>query len=107
MNRRQFGYLAGFLFAWLGWAASFWVALGAVVIGLIGYGAARLLEGDLDLGDLSELIRPQQPQVTAKRKEHLMSESSTGAPSAETTATSRTVPSTPSGGSSHRSGRPP
>jgi hypothetical protein len=58
MTRRQFGYLAGFLFAWLGWAASFWVALGAVVIGLIGYGAARVLEGDLDLAELSERFGP-------------------------------------------------
>ncbi|HSO54870.1 MAG TPA: hypothetical protein VL330_19520 [Actinomycetes bacterium] len=58
MTRRQFGYLAGFLFAWLGWVASFWVALGAVVIGLIGYGAARVLEGDLDLAGLSERFGP-------------------------------------------------
>jgi hypothetical protein len=55
MSRRQFGFLAGFLFAALAWAASFWVALGAVLVGLIGYVAGRALDGDLELDRLGEL----------------------------------------------------
>jgi uncharacterized membrane protein len=54
MSWRQFGFLVGFLIAWLLWAASFWVALGAVLLGLIGYTVARVLEGDLELGELAE-----------------------------------------------------
>lgn len=56
MTGRQFGYFAGFLFAWLAWAASFWVALGAITLGLLGWLAARVLEGDLDLEDLSDRL---------------------------------------------------
>jgi hypothetical protein len=57
MSRRQFGYFAGFLFVALAWAASLWVALGAVLVGLIGYAAGRFLDGDLDPGQLGELGR--------------------------------------------------
>ncbi len=53
MSNRQFGFLVGVLIAWLLWAASFWVALGALVAGVIGYGVARALEGDLELADLA------------------------------------------------------
>ena len=56
MTTRQFGFLIGFLIAWLLWAASFWVTLGAILLGLVGYAAARALEGDLDLGELTERI---------------------------------------------------
>jgi len=56
MSDRQFGFLVGFLFAWLLWAASLWVAVGALVAGLIGYAVARTLEGDLDLADLAERL---------------------------------------------------
>lgn len=54
MSNRQFGFLMGFLFIWLVAAESFWVALAALLVGLIGYGAGRVLEGDLDLTDLSQ-----------------------------------------------------
>ena len=54
MIRRHFSYLAGFLFIWLVWAASFGVAVGAVAVGLVCYLAARALEGDLDLSELSD-----------------------------------------------------
>jgi protein-S-isoprenylcysteine O-methyltransferase Ste14 len=54
MLRRHFSYLAGFLFIWLVWAASFGVAVGAVVVGLVCYLATRALEGDLDLSELSD-----------------------------------------------------
>jgi len=53
MSNRQFGFLVGFLFIWLVASQSFWVALAALVVGLIGYGVARVLEGDLDLTELT------------------------------------------------------
>jgi hypothetical protein len=56
MSRRQFGYLIGFLTAWLLWAAGIWVGLGAILLGLVGYGIARALEGDLDLGELTDRL---------------------------------------------------
>ncbi|MDQ6920801.1 MAG: hypothetical protein M3170_04295 [Candidatus Dormibacteraeota bacterium] len=54
MSNRQFGFLVGFLFIWLAAAQSFWVGLAALLVGLIGYGAARVLEGDLDLNQLTD-----------------------------------------------------
>jgi hypothetical protein len=54
MSNRQFGFLVGFLFIWLVASQSFWVALAALLAGLIGYGAARVLEGDLDLTELTD-----------------------------------------------------
>ncbi|MDQ6791462.1 MAG: hypothetical protein M3075_12565 [Candidatus Dormibacteraeota bacterium] len=53
MSNRQFGFLVGFLFIWLVASQSFWVALAALLVGLIGYGVARVLEGDLDLTELT------------------------------------------------------
>jgi HAMP domain-containing protein len=54
MSNRQFGFLVGFLFIWLVATQSLWVALAALLVGLIGYGAARVLEGDLDLTELTD-----------------------------------------------------
>jgi hypothetical protein len=54
MSNRQFGFLIGFLFIWLVASQSFWVALAALLVGLIGYGAARVLEGDFDLTELTD-----------------------------------------------------
>jgi hypothetical protein len=54
MSNRQFGFLIGFLFIWLVASQSFWVALAALLVGLIGYGVARVLEGDLDLTELTD-----------------------------------------------------
>ena len=56
MSNRQFGFLVGFLVAWLLWAASLWVAVGALVAGVIGYAVVRGLEGDLDLAHLAERL---------------------------------------------------
>jgi hypothetical protein len=53
MSNRQFGFLVGFLFIWLVASQSFWVALAALLVALIGYGVARVLEGDLDLTELT------------------------------------------------------
>ena len=54
MSNRQFGFLVGFLFIWLVASQSFWVALAALLVALIGYGVARVLEGDLDLTELTD-----------------------------------------------------
>ena len=54
MSTRQFGFLIGFLFVALIAVASFWVALFALVAGVVGYLVARALEGDLELSDLTE-----------------------------------------------------
>ncbi len=54
MSVRQFGFLIGFLFVWLAAADSFWIALAALLVGLIGYAAARVLEGEVDLADLTK-----------------------------------------------------
>ncbi|MDP9247746.1 MAG: hypothetical protein M3O95_06620 [Candidatus Dormibacteraeota bacterium] len=56
MSNRQFGFLVGFLFIWLVASQSFWVALAALLAGLIGYGVARVLEGDLDLTELTDRL---------------------------------------------------
>jgi uncharacterized membrane protein len=65
MSRRQFGFLVGFLVAWLWWAAGFWVGLGAILLGLVGYATARVLEGDLDLSELTD--RFTGPSSTTRR----------------------------------------
>jgi hypothetical protein len=54
MSNRQFGFLVGFLFIWLAAAESFWVCLAALLAALIGYAAVRVLEGDLDVSQLTE-----------------------------------------------------
>lgn len=54
MSPRQFGFVAGLLIAWLWADKGFLVALGGVVAGLIGYAVVRVLEGDLDLGELTD-----------------------------------------------------
>jgi uncharacterized membrane protein YdjX (TVP38/TMEM64 family) len=60
MSRRQFGFLIGFLFVWLAWAAS-WVVVGAVATGLLAYLAVRVLEGDLvfDWDTVTDRFRDQ------------------------------------------------
>jgi hypothetical protein len=57
VSRRQFAFLIGVLLVWLAWAAG-WVVLAAIAAGLIGWGVVRVLEGDVDLGELSERFRP-------------------------------------------------
>jgi hypothetical protein len=54
MSNRQFGFLVGFFFIWLVASQSFWVGLAALLAGLIGYGAARALEGDLNVTELTD-----------------------------------------------------
>lgn len=56
MSHRQYGFLIGLLIAWLWAGTGFLVALGAVVAGLIGYLVVRVLDGGLNLGDLTSRI---------------------------------------------------
>jgi uncharacterized membrane protein len=51
MTNRQFGFLIGLLFVWLAWAASFWVAVVALVAGIVGYIIVGVLEGDREILD--------------------------------------------------------
>lgn len=62
MSRRQAGFLIGFLVAVVLWAAGFWVTLGAVVAGAIGYAVVRVVDGEVDLGELTERVTGGRPQ---------------------------------------------
>jgi hypothetical protein len=56
VSRSQYAFVVGVLLVWLAWSAG-WVVLAAVAAGLLGIGVVRILEGDLDLGELSEKFR--------------------------------------------------
>ena len=56
VSRAQYAFLVGVLLVWLAWAAG-WVVFPAIAAGLIGWGAVRVLEGDVDLGEISERFR--------------------------------------------------
>lgn len=56
MSRAQYAFLIGVLLVWLAWAAG-WVVLAAIALGLIFWQAVRLLEGELDVNELSERFR--------------------------------------------------
>ncbi|CAN5149919.1 hypothetical protein BH20ACT9_BH20ACT9_16330 [soil metagenome] len=56
MSRRQTGFLIGFLIAVFGWVAGFWVTLGAILAGLIGYVVVRVLDGDVDLSEFADRV---------------------------------------------------
>ncbi len=56
MSRQQFAFIVGVLLVWLAWDAG-WVVFPAIAAGLIGLGVVRVLEGSLDLGELSERFR--------------------------------------------------
>jgi hypothetical protein len=56
MSRQQYAFIIGVLLVWIAWAAG-WVVLAAVAAGLIGLGIVRVLEGDLDLGEVAERFR--------------------------------------------------
>ncbi len=61
LSRRQFGFLMGFLIVWLAWAAS-WVVLAAVIAGGIGWVVVAALDGGLDLGNIVERFRDENPK---------------------------------------------
>ncbi|GAA4917756.1 hypothetical protein LX16_3847 [Stackebrandtia albiflava] len=54
MSWQQFGFLAGFLFVALWAVAGFGAALGALIVGGIGFYIGRVLDGHADIGDLVE-----------------------------------------------------
>jgi hypothetical protein len=56
MSRQQYAFITGVLLVWMAWAAG-WVVLAAVAAGLIGLGIVRVLEGQLDLGEVAEKFR--------------------------------------------------
>ena len=56
MSRPQYAFIIGVLLVWLAWDAG-WVVLAAVAAGLIGLGVVRVLEGELDLNELSDRFR--------------------------------------------------
>lgn len=56
MSRPQYAFIVGVLLVWLAWAAG-WVVLAAIAVGLIGWGIVRALEGDIDLGEISERFK--------------------------------------------------
>jgi hypothetical protein len=56
MSRNQYAFILGVLLVWVA-ADVGWVFLAAIAVGLIGLGVVRVLEGNVDLGDLTERFR--------------------------------------------------
>jgi hypothetical protein len=66
VSRQQFAFIVGVLLVWLAWQAG-WVVLAAVAAGLIGLGVVRVLEGELDLSDISERFRSSSTTSPSRR----------------------------------------
>jgi hypothetical protein len=56
VSRPQFAFIVGVLLVWFAWAAG-WVVLAGIAAGLIGWGIVRVLEGDVDLGEVGERFK--------------------------------------------------
>ncbi len=56
MSRQQYAFIVGVALVWVAWDAG-WVIFAAVAAGLIGIAIVRVLEGDLDLGEMTERFR--------------------------------------------------
>jgi hypothetical protein len=56
MTRPQYVFLMAVLLVWLAWAAG-WVVVAAIAAGLIAWQAVRVLEGDVDVEQLSGRFR--------------------------------------------------
>jgi hypothetical protein len=59
VSRPQYAFLIAVLLVWLAWAAG-WVVLAAIAAGLIAWQAVRLLEGDVDINELTERFRTKK-----------------------------------------------
>ncbi len=59
MSRPQYVFVIAVLLVWLAWEAG-WVVLAAIAAGLIAWQAVRVLQGDVDLGELSERFRTKR-----------------------------------------------
>ncbi len=59
MNLAFVGLLAGMALGFAGYFGGFAAFLLVAVLGAVGYVVGRLLEGDIDLGDLGDLLRPR------------------------------------------------
>ncbi|MGW4382531.1 hypothetical protein [Kitasatospora sp. NPDC004531] len=57
MNLALVGLLAGMALGFAGYFGGFAAFLLVAVLGAVGFVVGRLIEGDLELGDLGELLR--------------------------------------------------
>ena len=58
MSWQQFGFFAGFLFVALWSLAGVGAALGALIVGLICFYIGRVLDGDVNVGEIVERFTP-------------------------------------------------
>lgn len=60
MSGQQFGFVAGFAFVALWAVAGIGWALGALVLGAVGFGIGRVIDGKVDIGALADRFTPDR-----------------------------------------------